>query len=360
MWKPFLQQLSAESVIILWTTSTGMDAAVYVAEDMSYSSRFEGTSRQLSELGTQLHRVELTGLQPDTTYYYKVTTDNENLVPNEELFFSTAPATGSSAPFTFLVFGDYGRIGGTSLRDQMLHDSFDFILTTCDNAYNNGQYSEFDSNVIEIYGDVFSRAGLFPALGDHDYGTDEGAPYLDIFELPEVALRDNDQERYYSFDYGNVHFVILDSVNPLRENDQEADDDMFDWLRKDLDDISQPWNIVAFQLPVYSSLVRISSAKQLVPILEEFNVDLVFNEHSHLYERSFPLLEGEVVEENGIVYVISGAGYQAVFECNDDYWIAYSYCGVRSGMYARVTVDGDTLTIEAIDENGDIWDQYSL
>jgi len=285
------------------------------------------------------------------------------LLAGQTLSFQTAPVTASETPFTFVAIGDYGRSGNEPVRDQLLLDSFQFIVTTGDNAYNNGRYNEFDTRVFQVYGDIFSQVGLYPTLGDHDYGSDEGAPYLDLFDLPDQAWRAADKERYYSFDYGNAHFVALDSIGPLGEDDQDASDDMFDWLRDDLSQTNQVWKIVFFQAPAYTGFSQTSQVRQkLTPIFEEYGVDLVLTGHSHLYERSWPMLDDEIVIEGGIIYLITGAGWQSTFDCTNGSWVAYSYCGDDNnlGMYARISVNGNSLTIDGIDQNGTLRDSITI
>lgn len=365
VWKPYLQQLGPTRVIILWATRSGTSPEVRYATDASYSTVASGSSRPVS--GAQLHRVELSGLQPDTTYFYKVYTDNEDLLPAEVLSFQTAPATGSSAPFTFMVVGDYGKNSDSQkrLRDQMLRDSFRFILTTGDNAYSAGSYLQFDSNVFQIYQDLFSRAGLFPTLGNHDYGTDNAAPYLDIFELPQNAWRPAEAERYYSFDFGNIHVVALDSNAPLDAADSAAGDDMFDWLRADLSQTRQPWRIIAFHHSAYSAGSHGSDSRvqaKLGPIFENYGVDLVFSGHDHTYQRSKPLRNGQIMApgQGGIVYIVSGAGSAASYPCGSTAWLEVAYCAMSSGLYSRVSVNGASLTVAAIDENGQTLDSQTL
>ena len=367
VWKPYLQQLTDTGVIILWTTTTGANPTVRYAPDTSFSTVANGASRHLSELGTQLHRVELAALQPDTTYYYKIYTEGQDLLPEEILSFKTAPATGSSTPFTFLAFGDFGRDGSSQkrLRDQMLRDTFSFILTTGDNAYKDGRYDQFDQNVFQIYGDIFKRYAIFPTLGNHDYHENDGAPYLDLFDLPDNAWRPADIERYYSFDYGNAHFVGLDSNTPLDEADSTASDDMLDWLRNDLSQTTQRWKIVAFHHAAYSTGKHGSDSRvqsMLVPIFEEYGVNLVLNGHDHIYQRSKPLRGGQVttVEEGGIVYIVSGAGNKASYACEEAEWSAVEYCSEPYGLYSRISVNEDSLLLEAIDEEGTAKDSYAI
>jgi hypothetical protein len=239
------------------------------------------------------------------------------------------------------------------------------MVTTGDNAYPAGAYAEFETKVFQIYQELFYKIPVFPSLGNHDYGTGSGAPYLDLFDLPQTAWRTADQERYYSFDYGNVHFIILDSNSPLNVDDRVAEDDMFDWLRADLQQTRQPWRLAAFHHPAYSTGLHGSDSRvqaKLVPILENYGVELVLNGHDHLYQRSQPLRAGQVtaVEAGGTVYLVSGAGSAADYPCGTATWLAFSYCNQPLGVYTRFTVDGENLFLKAIDENGATLDSYTL
>lgn len=368
VWKPYLQQIDSDSAIIVWTTNNGEQPLVEYGTDAAYGSTASGETRTLSTLNTRMHRVRLSDLLPNTTYFYKLFTDGEELLPDETLRFRTAPATGSSVPFTFLAFGDYGT-GSSSqraLRDQMLRDSFDFLVTTGDNAYQNGAYNEFDSKVFQVYGEVFARAGVFPALGNHDTYTSNGAPYLDLFDLSTNAWRTADQERYYSFDYGNAHVVVLDSTAPLSEDDATTTDDMFDWLRSDLQQTSQPWKIAVLHHSPYSVGKSHGSDQRarskLVPIFEQYGVQLVLSGHDHTYQRSKPLLDGQITttQQGGVVYIVSGAGSAASYGCGNAAWLEVKFCSLNYGMYGRISVAGDVMTIEAVRETGAVLDSVTL
>jgi 3',5'-cyclic AMP phosphodiesterase CpdA len=367
VWKPYLQQLTDTSVVVRWTTKTGSSSVVRYSTDSSYSASASDSPRMIGALGTQMHRVTLSGLRPDTTYYYRIYTNNENLWPEQTLTFRTAPSQGSSAPFTFAAFGDFGKNSDSQkrLRDQMARDSFRFLVTTGDNAYDAGRYSEFDTKVFQIYGDVFSKAAVFPTLGNHDYATSSGAPYLDLFSLPRNAWRASDHERYYSFDYGNLHVVALDTNAPLNVSDSAASDDMLDWLRDDLRRTTQPWVVAVVHHAPYSTGSHGSDSRvlsTLVPIFEQYNVDLVLSGHDHIYQRSKPLRGGQVstVAQGGIVYVVSGAGSAANYGCGSASWVQVSYCGKSYGIYNRIHVNGTQMTVEALDDSGAIRDSFTL
>ena len=102
-------------------------------------------------------------------------------------------------------------------------------------------------------------------------------------------------ERWYSFDWGDVHFVALDSerTGPV----QAA------WLDADLTANQLPWTIVYWHKPPFSSGEHGSDGAtraQFVPILEKHKVPLVLNGHDHDYERTTP--------QNGVTYVVTGGG----------------------------------------------------
>ncbi len=368
VWKPYLQQVTETSAVVLWATQSGSTAMMNYGTSASYGSTANGDIRTLDTLNYRLNRVKLDGLAPNTTYYYTVRTDGVDMLPDETLKFKTAPLIGSDIPVTFLAFGDYGL--GTkaqkNLRDQMLKEPFDFIVTTGDNAYSRGTYSEFDTKVFQIYGNLFARGGLFPSPGNHDTYTNNSTPYLDLFDLPTNAWRSDDSERYYSFDYGSMHIVVLDTNSPLDATDADANDDMFDWLRADLSATRQPWKIAVFHHPPYStgsahgSDSRVRS--KLVPIFEQYGVQLVLNGHDHIYERSKPLRSGQVTTaaQGGITYIVSGAGSAASYGCDNASWVAVRSCGTGYGIYNRVTVTPETLHIEAVRDNGGVVDTLVL
>lgn len=368
VWQPYLQQMTATGVIIQWTTTGGETPTVRYSPGLSFDQTAAGASRPLP-LGTRLQRVELTGLQPDTLYRYKIYVDEVELLPQEILWFRTAPRHGSKRPFTFLALGDFGdgSVGQRRLRERLAVEAARFIVTTGDNAYPDGRYEEFEAYLFQVYTDLFSRLTLFPSLGNHDYHTGRGAPYLDIFDLPGNAWRAEDRERYYTFDYGNAHFVVLDTDRPVTAVDAAAEDDMFDWLRHTLAHTPQRWKIVVLHVSPYATGFNsrdgeILTRPKLPPIFEAYGVDLVLGGHVHSYQRSYPLRGGQIVapDQGGVVYIVSGAGAAASYPCETADWLAVTLCGQTTGLFSRVRIAGNQLQVEAVDAQGAIRDTLVL
>lgn len=366
VWWPYLQQLSDRSVVIRWTTQEGSVPEVRFQANGGIEQRAGGTSRPVLQLNTVLHRVALENLQPDTIYSYRIFVDGAELLAGENLTFRTAPPTGSDATFRFIAFGDYGQATESQklLRDQMLRDSFRFTVTAGDHAYEDGAYADYDAKVFPIYSNVWSRTPMFPAIGDNDRHAENGAAYYDLFELPRQALRESEQGRYYSFDYGSAHIVIIDSTDPLNINDRDATDDMLDWLRADLARTTQRWKIAVTHNPAFSKSVHSSDERvqdKLIPIFLKYNVALVISGDDHNWQRSKPMYYKDVTTvDRGVTYLVSGTGSQANYACSSAYWTAAKVCAENFSMYARITVAPDCLSIEGVRDTGAVIDNAQI
>jgi hypothetical protein len=171
-----------------------------------------------------------------------------------------------------------------------------------DNAYSTGTDAEYQIAVFDMYRDMLRKSVVWPTLGNHDAGSaasvTQSGTYYDIFTLPTLGQAGglmSGTEAYYSFNYGNVHYVCLDSQG----SDRSPGGAMLTWLKHDLAATTQDWIIVYFHHPPYTKGSHDSNTeKQLVemrtnalPIMEAGGVDLCLTGHSHSYERSF-LLDG--------------------------------------------------------------------
>ena len=178
----------------------------------------------------------------------------------------------------------------------------DLVLELGDNAYNDGTDSEFQAKVFDIYGPLMKRVPFWSCLGNHETAQAtafvETYPYFDIYTFPkagECGGVASGSEHYYSFDYGNVHVISLDSMTA----DRAPGGAMATWLANDLAATTSTWIICIFHHPPYTKGSHNSDTEtpliqmrtNLLPILEAGGVDLVLSGHSHSYERSY-LLDG--------------------------------------------------------------------
>lgn len=278
------------------------------------------------------HTVNITGLDPYTEYYYAVS-DGTNVLAgsDNDHRFRTSPVIGTEQPIRAWVIGDFGKGNAKQMdvKDAFLEhvgDNMpDLWLWLGDNAYDDGTDEEFSNKVFGQqygYGEIFPRVPFMATPGNHDYGTvlniltgenppDHDGPYFDIVDVPtngEIGGVPSGYELYYSFDYGNAHFVSMNSeigsifngswdwtgASPFNSFSSSP---FTDWLHADLQANDKPWVIAYMHQPPHTDGSHESDAfwevymeamrENIMPILESYGVDLVMAGHSHVYERSY-------------------------------------------------------------------------
>ena len=301
---PYLQTGSSTSLVVRWRTNVAADGRVRYGTDPGNLSAWADSP----VLGTD-HEVTLSGLAPDTRYYYSVGTSAAPLAGGDAThFFVTAPAPGTPKPTRIWVVGDSGTVNASAVavRDAYLaytgSRGTDLWLMLGDNAYPDGTDAQYQAAVFNMYPGVLRNTVLWPTLGNHDGHSADSAtqsgPYYDIFTLPtqgEAGGVPSGTEAYYSFDYGNIHFIVLESF----ETDRSVTGPMLTWLQQNLAATTQPWVIAFWHHPPYSKgshdsdvdIEMVQMRENALPILEAGGVDLVLTGHSHSYERSF-LIDG--------------------------------------------------------------------
>jgi len=377
---PYLQSVSPTTAKVIWTTTGGGEGSVRVraASDTEWTTivadaELFDTARTDDEVDYSAYLAELNELSPSSAYCYEVLEDGETLASNLTLRtgWVGAGADEGSRPLRVIAFGDSGNGSPeqAQLRDVFMADDYDLFLHLGDMAYGDGTFVEFETNMFQVYRDFLHRVPSWPTIGNHEFKTDSGQPYRDVYYLPEQAFRDDEQEYYYSFDQANVHFVSLDSngerIVPIALDLAERyDDDMFDWLAADLAGSDAEWKIAIFHHPPYSSSSRSPNGtvrSQLLPILEAGGVDLVLVGHDHHYERTHPMLGGCIAPDpvSGITYVVAGAGGAGLRgDVTEQWWTASANDEKHS--YFRMTIHGCALHGEAVTIDGDIIDEVTL
>ena len=186
--------------------------------------------------------------------------------------------------FSFGVIGDFGigtPAARANLRRLSADPAVDLALTTGDNAQIYGTEDEYRRFVLGPLRELIATKPFWPSVGNHDYYNLQN--YLRFFALPNGGL-------YYSFTYGGVLFVALDS--------NRFDARQRRWLRAELRGSTARCKVAYFHHPLWSSgrgyrgHTRHLRRKRFIPILERGGVDLVLNGHVQNYERSKPLRSG--------------------------------------------------------------------
>ncbi len=300
---PYLQLPTANSIVIRWQTKDRNIGVVRIGE---VAGKLDSQTHETS--ADDEHRIQLIGLKANTRYYYSVGTPDYTLYQGSEYWFKTSPDnTATAQAIRFWVTGDQGAAGELQnrVRDAMLSwikqqpladkTAPDFWLTLGDNAYRSGSNKQFQENFFTPYASILKHTPVWPAYGNHDA---RRWAFFNIFDFPTQAEAGgvaSSTEKYYSFDYADLHVVMLNSHSSRIQKNSK----MLRWLKKDLAQTKQQWLVVAFHHPPYTkgshnsdsltdSFGRMRNVRQYVlPILEKAGVDVVMAGHSHMYERSW-------------------------------------------------------------------------
>jgi hypothetical protein len=340
--------------------------------------------------------VPLTGLSPDTKYYYSIGSSAATQAGGPDYFFVTSPA--GPKPTRVWVIGDSGT-GSQQARDVWLSYSnytrgryTDAWLMLGDNAYGSGTDFEYQRGMFDMYPDILRQTVVWPTIGNHD----ASPAYFDIFSLPrngEAGGVASGVENYYSFDYGSVHFICLGGYY---SGSRLSNGLMCTWLKADLEANTNKWLIAYWHQPPYTHGSHnsdfehdlVEMRENAVPILESYGVDLVLSGHSHCYERSFLMrghygysssLEPEMLlntgsgriddtgpyvkqtegatAHHGTVYVVAGSSGWATYGSLDHPVMYASW--LRMGSLV-LDIDGDALNGTFLRDNGDIDDYFTL
>ena len=306
--QPYLQMGTPTSMTIVWRTDFASDSRV------SFGT-VAGNLDQVAIVPDSVtnHVVTVSGLTPNTTYYYEVGSSTQFHAGGcEQHYFKTSPDVGSPTPFSIWAVGDSGGYTPMQLRvrDAMQSvagaDQPELFFHLGDIAYENGGEDEYTLRHFAAYEEVLNHTVNWPTLGNRDANSSDSpsqsGPYYRAFVLPtsgEAGGLASGTEAYYSFDYGNVHFICLDS----HDTDRSPGSPMLTWLAADLAATDAQWLVAFWHHPPYSRGSHdsdfysdsggrlVDMRENVLPMLEARGVDLVLGGHSHLYERSY-LIDG--------------------------------------------------------------------
>lgn len=394
---PYLQLATQSSIIVRWKTSTAQNSVIrYGLDSTKLNNRIE-----LSILTTD-HEIEITQLEADTRYYYNL----GEFGYSSDRFFETLPTKGKLKAYSFLVLGDCGTgySEQTAVKNAVIRENgshFDGVLLLGDNAYQSGRDKDYQSNFFR-YDEIFSNSVIWPAPGNHDYNNhlpfSKKPAYYDIFNCPtngEAGGVPSRTEKYYSYDFGNIHFISIDSYDESTKQVGE----MYQWLKKDLESNTQDWTIVYWHHPPYSkgshnsdnTLLNRKMAqmrKRILPLLESFYVDLVLNGHSHTYERSMlmhghygksetldstkvindesgslekdePYVKGGERSKGTVYCVMGSSGKVSRVHRTWPHPIMYAYDNKNPGAII-LEIEGRKLSFEYLTSNGTIGDRVTI
>lgn len=264
-----------------------------------------------------VHTVTLQNLQPGTEYEYRLGCGDKR-----SEWFRLTTAQGNK--YKALIFPDSQSANYKSWEDvampawQRNQDARFFI--TMGDLVDNGEHAYQWNEWFTRIRPMITRIPVAPVLGNHETYTSDWKvrmplAYLHYFQLPEGAP-EKYRNQFYSFDYGDVHFVVLNNL--MREMEQFQPDmlqEQLAWFRADMEKTKKKWKIVLMHKDVlrYGFLTRKTpraegiseEGKLLMPLFDQYGVDVVLTAHLHTY-RNRGRIYNFARSNKGPLYILTG------------------------------------------------------
>jgi hypothetical protein len=384
------------------------------------------------------HRALVAGRGDGEPFAYELYRDGELVFTG-----ATTAAKGKGKGFRYVAVGDLGdgRPGQGKVANQISLVKPDLIVVPGDMAYKRGRFSENLEKLFPVMNhDVASPETGAPLLrsfltvfvpGNHDLGRpdlvevpdfDTHKDLLAYFYLWSAPLngpavgaskqanmqllkgQSASQEAFlqaaagryprmasFSFDYGNAHWLCLDSNLYMDWSDEQ----LRAWVRNDLASTQQRWKFVSFHHPSFTShrRHRVEQRMRLIAdILQETGVDVVWLGHAHWYERLHPLkftlklqpdgrpqsdtgaVDGDIAIDqvfdgasntrpDGVLYVVTGGGgakLQAIDLPPEGRFAFTDKLLHDRHFFTLVDVEDNSLTARVISEDGEELDRFTI
>jgi 3',5'-cyclic AMP phosphodiesterase CpdA len=324
---PCVQNVHTDGVTIIWETARPAENnAVFFSTDNVMWHQVSAPA------GGTWHECVISDLAPGT-YTYRVASD---WIESDACSFQTAVQPGT--PFTFIAYGDSRGVwddwaNASAVAGAVAAQRPHLVLHTGDLVRTG--------SLVDQWHRCFSVAHfthhipLYAAIGNHDCPARMFKRYL---SLPGGEL-------FYTFDYGDVHFVVLNSMFPAAYALRQR------FFVITALETERPFTVVAFHHPPFSSGNHgNATGLQLLwaPLLETHGVDLVFNGHDHSYEH---------VNHDGLPYIVTGGGGAPLYAFGTSPWTVASESAYH---FCRVDVNDTVITLTAQKPDGTVIDRLTV
>jgi hypothetical protein len=328
---------------VIWQLNSSITSTIRWGLDTRY---LQG-SATVAEYGTDhQYAYTITGLTPGTKYFYYVVGDSGGAMGS----FLSAPDPSATA-LDFFAYGDMrnggainntidGQIISTYTNDpgfQTLIVSVGDLVTdgTLETSWANDLFNPQYTNIRKVMADI----SFLSAIGNHE---GDGALFTKYFPMPFVA------GRYWSFDYGPAHFVMLDQYIPYGlQSTQRA------WLKNDLADSKKIWKFISLHEPGWSAggghPNNLTVQNDIQPLALKYDVSMVFAGHNHYYARA-------VVD--GIQHLTVGGGGAGLNTPNPNW--PHIVTTSQSYSFVNISIQDNLLTCTAVNSDGSIIETFTM
>jgi len=297
-----------------------------------------------SKHSAYLYEAVLTQLKPNSTYSYRLAGHDG------QAWYNFKTYDDNQEQFSFVAMGD-SRSNPEIFAKIMQQSSSvnpEFIISMGDVVENGGNYEQWENYFFSITEGVFESTPIISTLGDHEGDGDNGELFRYFLRKKEVV-----DKQWFSFDYGSAHFISLDYRHP-------GNQEMIDWFIEDITSANKKWNFVYMHRPSYNlGGHRSTWGKGIWPeLFREYNIDIVFAGHSHLYERFYPVRPKNQPNAFPVTYITTGGAGAGLYEVSTNERVLAKAESVNH--FVDVNIVGDTLNLTAIRMTGSLLDEFQI
>ncbi len=378
--------------------------------DFSKGQAFTGLAKAATNsIAEHVHKAEAGGLKAGTEYFFRVG-DKDLNIWSETGVFETAPA--EKEPFTFIDLTDTQAkeedeailSSETLAKALKTVPNAQFVVHNGDIVYT-GTIEEQWNWLLGHSQESLLNTTIVPSAGNHE---DENFAFYEHFNIKQPEGSDIETGAYYSYNYSNAHFIVLNS-NEDSEAYANFSVEQVEWLKQDVKKAKEDgaeWIIVNIHKGPYTTSNHATDSdiigengvrNKIAPLMAELGIDFVLQGHDHIYARTKPIkkdgtaaatekiteqLNGETIEytvnPDGSIYLIPATAgpkvyfknkkpqlgdlYYSLFErAEENHAAKYGFDGDRTDRPKRsqvqnfvgITIDGNKLTAVTyeIDQN---------
>jgi hypothetical protein len=360
--KPYLIYEGTNTTMTVLWQDTGVETSNTLSwgTDTSYGL---GTVTVPEYGPSNQHKYQLTGLQPSTRYYYRVA-DAVNGVYGTGSFI-TAPDVSANA-VKFLAFGDT-RSGPAALdgvaremRKVYLADpsyqginlqAGDWVSSDAESSWTAQWFNANQQTQL-----LLAEQPINGVKGNHENASGFSKYFPKYYPFPYVAPGQKAGDPaslnnlYWSFDYGPVHFTVVDQYSPYGVGSAQ-----YQWVVNDLATTTKPWKVLTYHEPAWTAGTHgnnVTTQQVFDPIIKQYGVDVVYSGHNHNYARcqveTSAAAAGDSIAPK-VPYITNGGGGAGLYNVDTTNTGAYRHVVTALSEYEFMTfeVDGATLTMKA-------------
>lgn len=322
---------------------------------------------------TYIHTAAVSDLKPGTAYEYRVGAGDKR---SDWQSFHTA----QGHDFKALIFpdsqsSDYSVWAATAQPAWQRNQDAQFFINMGDLVDNGQDHYQWNA-WFDVVGDMIARIPVVPLLGNHetydkDWKVRMPEAYLHLFALPRID-REKYQNQFYSFDYGDVHFVVLNTQSQeLADFEPSLDEDEVAWFKEDMSKTTKKWKIVLMHKdPLQYGFANRPQPREegfspegrlWMPLFDQYGVDAVLSAHLHTY-RDRGHIRNFQRDESGPLYLITGVAgnvqYPGLWKQHSlDKYVAPQ---PETDNYMTLEATDDSLTFRSFLPDGQLLEEKSI